>query len=82
MIEDIIKETHKSMKLNKINDNLYLTNKEIEVLEKYNIDYHTDIKSLLFELDEILNDSYGEYTDLEEVSSSIQEFNYYHNTNK
>jgi hypothetical protein len=82
MLDDIVKETHESLNLNKINDKLYLTNKEIEVLEKYDIDYHTSIEELLFTLDEILNDSNGEYTDLEEVSNSISEFNYYHNTNK
>ncbi len=82
MLEDIVKETHESLKLNKINDNLYLTNKEIEVLEKYDIDYHTSIDMLMFKLDEILNDSDGDLTDLEEVSNSISEFNYYHNTNK
>lgn len=82
MLDDIIKETHDSLNLNKINDKLYLTNKEIEVLEKYDINYHTSIEELLFTLDEILNDSNGEYTDLEEVSNSISEFNYYHNTNK
>ena len=82
MLDDIVKETHESLNLNKINDKLYLTNKEIEVLEKYDIDYHTSIEELLFTLDEILNDSNGEYTDLEEVSNSISEFNYYHNINK
>lgn len=82
MLDDIVKETHESLNYNKINDKLYLTNKEIEVLEKYDIDYHTSIEELLFTLDEILNDSNGEYTDLEEVSNSISEFNYYHNTNK
>lgn len=82
MLDDIIKETHESLKLNKINDNLYLTNKEIEILEKYNINYNTSIDLLLFELEEVLNDSNGELEDLEEVSNSIAEFNYYHNTNK
>ena len=82
MLDDIINETHNSLNLNKINDNLYLTNKEIEVLEKYNINYNTTIDMLMFELDEVLNDSNGEYTDLEEVSSSIAEFNYYHNVDK
>lgn len=82
MLDDIIKETHESLNLNKINDKLYLTNKEIEVLEKYDIEYHTSIEELLFKLDEILNESNGECTDLEEVSNSISEFNYYHNTNK
>ncbi|MBO4600982.1 MAG: hypothetical protein J5634_01975 [Bacilli bacterium] len=82
MLDDIIKETHDSLKLNKINDNLYLTNKEIEVLERYDINYHTSIDELMFNLEEILNESNGEYEDLEEVSNSISEFNYYHNTNK
>lgn len=82
MLDDIIKETHDSLKLNKINDKLYLTNKEIEVLEKYDIDYNTSIDLLMFNLEEILNDSDGELTDLEEVSNSIAEFNYYHNSIK
>lgn len=82
MLDDIVKKTHEDLKLNKINDKLYLTNKEIEVLEKYEINYHTSIEELMFNLEEILNDSNGEYIDLEEVSNSISEFNYYHNTNK
>ena len=82
MLEDIVKDTHESLNLNKINDKLYLTNKQIEVLEKYDIEYHTSIEELLFKLDEILNESNGECTDLEEVSNGIAEFNYYHNTNK
>lgn len=82
MLEDLVKKTHEDLNLNKINDKLYLTNKQIEVLEKYDIDYHTSIEELLFKLDEILNESDGEYMDLEEVSNSISEFNYYHNTNK
>ena len=80
MIDEIVKETHEGLKLNKINDNLYLTNKEIEVLDRYDIDYHTSIEQLMFNLDEILNEN--DYEDLEEVSNSISEFNYYHNTNK
>ncbi len=80
MIDEIVKETHESLKLNKINDNLYLTNKEIEVLDRYDIDYHTSIEELMFNLDEILNEN--DYEDLEEVSNSIAEFNYYHNTKK
>jgi len=82
MIDDIVKKTHEDLKLNKINDKLYLTNKQIEVLEKYDINYNTNIESLMFELEEILNDSDGDLTDLEDVSNAISEFNYYHNTNK
>ena len=80
MIEDIVKKTHEDLKLNRVNDNLYLTNKEIEVLERYDINYNTSIEELMFNLDEILNEN--DYEDLEEVSNSIAEFNYYHNTNK
>ena len=80
MIDEIVKKTHEDMKLNRINDNLYLTNKEIEVLERYDINYNTSIEELMFNLEEILNDN--DYEDLEEVSNSISEFNYYHNTNK
>ena len=80
MIEDIVKKTHEDLKLNRINDNLYLTNKEIEVLERYDINYNTSIEELMFNLDEILNEN--DYEDLEEVSNSIAEFNYYHNTKK
>ena len=82
MIEDIVKNTHENLNLNKINDKLYLTNKEIEVLKKYEINYNTNIEMLIFEIEEILNDSDGDLTDLEEVSNSISEFNYYHNVNK
>ena len=80
MIDEIVKKTHEDMKLNRINDNLYLTNKEIEVLERYDINYNTTIEELMFNLEEILNEN--DYEDLEEVSNSISEFNYYHNTNK
>ena len=80
MIDDIVNKTHEDLKLNRINDNLYLTNKEIEVLERYDINYNTSIEELMFNLEEILNEN--DYEDLEEVSNSISEFNYYHNTNK
>ena len=80
MIDEIVKKTHEDMKLNKINDNLYLTNKEIEVLKRYDINYNTSIEELMFNLEEILNEN--DYEDLEEVSNSISEFNYYHNTKK
>ena len=80
MIDEIVKKTHEDMKLNRINDNLYLTNKEIEVLERYDINYNTSIEELMFNLEEILNEN--DYEDLEEVSLGLSEFNYYHNTNK
>ena len=81
MIDDIVKETHDSLTLNKINDDLYLTNKQIEVLDRYDIDYQNkSINELIYEIEDILNED--DYEDLEEVSLGLSEFNYYHNTNK
>lgn len=81
MIDDIVKETHDSLTLNKINDDLYLTNKQMEVLDRYDIDYRNkSINELIYEIEDILNEN--DYEDLEEVSLGLSEFNYYHNTNK
>lgn len=82
MIDEIVKETHDSLTLNKINDNLYLTNKQIEVLDRYDIEYkNKSIEELIYEIEDILNED-DSYSDLEEVSLGLSEFNYYHNTNK
>ena len=64
-IDEIVMKTFEDMKLNRINDNLYLSNKQIEVLKKYEIDYNKDIDSLIYEIEDILNDSYEELFDLE-----------------
>ena len=76
-IDNIIEDN----KINKINDNIYLTNKDIKILKKYNIDYlSSTLEELLFKIEMILNEEYID--ELENVSLSISEFNYYHNTNK
>lgn len=81
-IDKIVKETHKNMSMNKINDKLYLSNNQIDILDRYNIEYKTkSIDELLFELDEILNES-PDYDDLEKLSLDLAEFNYYYNTKK
>ena len=36
-IDRIVTETHKNMSMNKINDKLYLSNNQIDVLDRYNI---------------------------------------------
>lgn len=62
---------------------IYLSDNQINVLKKYNIDYnkYTSIKSLIFDIEEILNDETN-LTDLEEVSEKLSELNYYNYTNK
>jgi hypothetical protein len=60
-IDKIISETHNNISMNKINDNLYLSNNQISTLNKYNIEYKTkSINELIYELEEILNNSYEE----------------------
>ena len=70
-------------KLNKISDNLYLSNRQIEILKRYEIDYKkfNDIKSLMYEVETALEEVY-DADDLQVLSIELSEFNYYHNTNK
>ncbi|MBR3116443.1 MAG: hypothetical protein IKF36_01025 [Bacilli bacterium] len=83
VIDQIDKEAHNSLSMTKINDDLYLSQKQIDVLDRYEIEYKTkSIDSLMFEIDEILNDSYDDLFDLEDIAKEISEFNYYHNTKK
>ena len=62
---------------------IMLNAKEIEVLERYNINYKNvlTLKELLFKIEEVLSlEDCPE--DLEEISTSISERDYYQNTNK
>lgn len=61
-------------------NNLMLNQKQIDVLKNYGIDYTQNIKMILYEIDEILNNDYDEV--LDEISREIAEMDYYHNTNK
>lgn len=71
------------MFLKKIN-NIYITQQQIDILKKYEINVveFNDIKELIYVIEDCLNDSYDDVDDLEWVSESLAEYNYYHNTNK
>ena len=73
----------KSNELNNING-LLLTNREIEVLDRYKIPYKNchDLKQVLFEIEEVINDMDIVDEDLDYISSTISERDYYQNTNK
>ena len=76
--ESISKNFHKQAK-----KGLQLTDYQMEVLDKYKIDYnsYSDYPSLIYEIDEALEEcDYPE--DLDLVSYEINEFNYYNNTKK
>lgn len=72
--------------LKQVKKNIYLNNREMQILKMYDIDFQNcvDMNDLLFKIDNVLNDLYDNYDmeDLEWVSSSISERNYYMNTNK
>lgn len=82
-INEIAKKSIYDNKLNKIIDNLYLSNRQIEILKRYEIDYKkfNDIKSLMYEVETALEEVY-DADDLQALSIELSEFNYYHNTNK
>ena len=86
-MDDYIKEVSDNLDLTdkfvNINDFL-LKKEEIEVLDKYDIDYKScnSLKDVIYLIDEIFQNSYDEMTDLEEVAISICDRDYYVNSNK
>lgn len=83
-LEEIINDLDfKSNSLNDCGKGVFLTNFEIDTLEKYNIDYKntTSLKEVLFLVEEVLKDD-NSLDDLENISKSIAERDYYMNTNK
>ena len=75
----------KSLELVNLNNGLSLTNNEIMILDRYGIDYKqcSSLKEVLSLIEEVF--TYGEFDDFEEldgVSQTIAERDYYQNTNK
>ena len=67
----------------KRSNGLLLSNNDVSILEKYDIDYNscTSLSELIYLIEDYLEDS-DELVDLEELSIKLSEFNYYQNTNK
>ena len=66
-----------------IHHDLYLSDSDIEVLEKYDIDYlkFKSVKELMFHLEEMLR--YQDVdSDLEDLLIKLSDYNYYFQTNK
>ena len=72
-----------SNKFNNING-LMLTNREVEVLDRYKIDYKkcNSLKEIIFEIEDLIQDMDIVEEDLDYISSTISERDYYQNTNK
>ena len=80
----LINETIKKNQLVKINNELYLSNYQIEVLKKYQIPFEgcQSINEIIFYIEEILNEDNNDLEDLENVSISLTEQDYYQNYKK
>ena len=72
-----------SNKFNNING-LILTNREVEVLDRYNINYKncTTLKEIIFQIEDLIQDMDIVEEDLDYISGTISERDYYQNTNK
>ena len=71
-IDNIVLETHKNMGMNKINDKLYLSNNQIDILNRYNIEYKSkSIEELKAELEfgiaQIIKDKEIDMHELDEI---------------
>ena len=73
-----------SGKFNDIGNGILLTNKEIEILERNDIPYKNcnSLKDIIYEVESVINDSDVVDEELEDISASIAERDYYQNTNK
>lgn len=85
-VDDLIKDIdlEKDM-LKDYGNGMLLTENYIEILSRYDIDYkkYSDLNSLIYEIEECLNDSYGlDIDDLEWLATELAERNYYQNTRK
>lgn len=83
-INELTKEIYNDKTMIKMRGNgIYLSDNQIEVLKKYNIDYtkYNSLNSLIFDIESILNEE-TDIDDLEDISRRLAELNYYNNTNK
>lgn len=79
-----IEEDFNKRSLKQRKNGIYLSDEQINILEKYNINYlnYNNINELIFYIEDYLNNSYMELEDLESVSEALSNFNYYNNTSK
>ena len=69
--------------IKEIKENIYLSNDDINILKRYNIDYmkYINMKELMFDLEDYINNNEVD-SDLEELLIKLSEYNYYFKTNK
>ena len=83
-INDILNSINfENNKLIKINNNLYLTNNQIDILKRYDIDYETSnsLRDLMIKIENVL-DYEEDIPELIDLLDKLSERNYYEFTNK
>lgn len=84
-IETIVDEIDikNNFRINRGND-IYLSNNQINILERNKIDYkkYSSLSSLIFDIEEYLNTTSEIDEELDELLTDLSELNYYKNTNK
>lgn len=84
-VDNLLKEEdYEKGMLKDYGNGILLTENYIEVLSRYNIDYkkYVSINSLMYDIEEYLNDNSSDAEDLEWVASELSERSYYQNTRK
>ena len=70
--------------LSDIGNGIMLTNREIDVLNRYQIDYKSclNLKEIIYKIEDVIENEEDDIDELDYVSSTIAERDYYQNTNK
>lgn len=65
-------------------NNIYITEEQVNILRNYGIDIekYINVNELIYDVETYLNEESGDFDDLEWVSQTLSEYNYYNNTNK
>lgn len=80
-VDDLVKDVKFSMRKNY--HGILLTDNQVSILKMYGFDIgkYSNIKELMFDLGEYLNDN-SDVDELEVIYEELAEFNYYNYTNK
>lgn len=80
-IDDLVESIEQDLHL--YYNGIYLTERQVEILKQngFNYEKYQNIKELIFDLDEYLNEN-PDNIELENILEDLTEFDYYHNMNK
>ena len=82
-IDELVKNVYNDKEMLKMRGNgIYISDNDINILNRYNINYkkYSSLKSLIFDIEQILNEE--EIKELDDISKKLSEISYYEYTNK